>query len=136
MRPLPPRPTRSWIAVFVATTIAAVQPAIAAEDPREEAVQIARQGRLAEAIERLQAIAGRSSDIRVSFDLIAILGWAGRHREAMAIWQSLPAGTELPDYIRPELILGLLEIGELDKADSLAAQWLARAPGHVPALIA
>jgi biofilm PGA synthesis protein PgaA len=112
------------------------RPALATEDPREQAVQMARQGRLAEAVDRLSGLSRSSSDPRIRFDLIVILGWAGKHREAMDVWQSLGPNVVLPDYVRPELILGLLEIRELDKAEALAADWLSRSPNDVAALIA
>lgn len=104
-------------------------------DPREDAVQAARAGRHDEAIDALRNLSVQSDDIRIRYDLIAILGWAGRHREALSVWLDLK-GTPLPDYVKPELVLALLETGQIEAAEVFARDWLRSQPDSIAALVA
>lgn len=64
---------------------------------REAAVKLARDGRHDEAIERLQSLmATYPDDAPVVHDLITVLGWAGRDRDAWALRDDIDVATAPP----------------------------------------
>ena len=131
-------PARSvGLATLILVTVAVCLPTPGlASDDREQAVLLARQGQHQDAISRLQALGLASDDIRIRFDLIVVLGWAARHREAVQTWQALAPGTVIPPYVKQELIRSLTETGHLEQAARLAQAWVSLSPGDPAPLIA
>jgi biofilm PGA synthesis protein PgaA len=131
-------PLRTMVfAGLMLTTLTALLPSTShASDDREQAVLLARQGQQDEAIVRLQRLSQTSGDVRIRFDLIVVLGWARRHREAVDTWQTLAPNTPIPPYVKQELIRSLTETGHLDQAAQLAQAWVTMSPGDPAPLIA
>jgi biofilm PGA synthesis protein PgaA len=66
---------------------------------REQAVIAAREGRYDEAIAALRKLAS-AGDMSAALDLVVVLGWAGRHGEAIAAFEALPATAAAPAWLQ------------------------------------
>ena len=95
---------------------------------REEAVVLARNGKVAEAIAALEKIrAITPNDPNVTADLIVILTWAGRNREATVLFEK--AGLQdPPDYVLAPLIRAYRDQKQFPKAEHWARIALQRQP--------
>jgi len=128
---------RPGLAMVLVTALATGMPAQGqAIDEHAQAVQLARDGQYQEAVTRLQALALASDDLGVRFDLIVVLGWAGRHADAVTAWQTIPPERSIPPYVKQELIRSLTETGNDDQAAQLARAWVNMSPRDPAALIA
>jgi biofilm PGA synthesis protein PgaA len=79
---------------LMATTVAHGAPS-----DRERAVVAAREGRYDEAISALRQLAS-AGDANAAHDLVVVLGWAGRHADAIVAFESLPAHAAAPAWLQ------------------------------------
>jgi poly-beta-1,6 N-acetyl-D-glucosamine export porin PgaA len=70
----------------------------------DAAIIAARKGELDEALTVLARLENSSADPRVRHDLIVVFGWAGRHQQAVRVWERMGWKTDLPDYVRLGLV--------------------------------
>ena len=108
---------------------------------REEAVQIARQGRFAEAIEALRALASGTADPRVAYDLATVQQWAGQPQEALRTFAAiglLPsslAQSSVPDYVLFAVAQAHRDQKQFEAAEQTARALLARQQGSADATV-
>ena len=108
---------------------------------REEAVQIARQGRFAEAIEALRALAAGTADPRAAYDLATVQQWAGQPQEALRTFAAiglLPsslAQSSVPDYVLFAVAQAHRDLKQFEAAEQTARALLARQQGSADATV-
>lgn len=108
---------------------------------REEAVQIARQGRFAEAIEALRALAAGTADPRAAYDLATVQQWAGQPQEALRTFAAiglLPsslAQSSVPDYVLFAVAQAHRDQKQFEAAEQTARALLARQQGSADATV-
>jgi biofilm PGA synthesis protein PgaA len=116
-------------ALTLAHTLLAMPPAAHAQQAeRQEAVRLAREGRLEPAIAALQELRRRyPDDIPTAADLTTVLTWAGRNQEALAVFA--PIGPDLaPGYAIVAASRAARLVGDLPRADAYLARALERFP--------
>lgn len=90
---------------------------ILAESMRKDAAVLAGQGKNDEADKLLQeAYAKDSKNNAILFDRIVNLGWAGKHKDAIKLFESLPKGVEVPQYVRNEMARSYKDSSAYDKS--------------------
>jgi biofilm PGA synthesis protein PgaA len=94
-----PRPFRSVALCWAACAWVGVAAVHATPAERERAVATAREGRYDDALPTLRGLAA-AGDRAAAHDLVVVLGWAGRHADAVAAFEALPAGAESPAFVR------------------------------------
>ena len=128
--------TNSWWAdcpgtVALAVMLAALlwsAGAAAQNAERVEAVTWAREGELDRAITRLQALRLEyPGDMPIASDLAIILGWAGRDREMLQVFETI--GPEVAfDYTLFAAARSARAVGELDRAEAYLKRGAERFP--------
>lgn len=98
---------------------------------REQAVQLAREGKLDEALATFEAVLKANSDDLEAFeDYIVVLNWAGRDADAIARFSQLR--WELtPDYVLVAVARSHLNLGQYDEAMELFEFGRRRSPGYL-----
>ena len=101
---------------------------------REQAVQVARSGRLADAIQTLQALAAISDDVRIAYDLTVVLQWAGQSREALQVLSGVSGSsvdsTATPDYVLAAIAHAQRDLQQFAEAEKTTRVLLVRSPGN------
>jgi Flp pilus assembly protein TadD len=103
---------------------------------REQAVLMAREGRVDEGIAALDRLTAASDDLRVRYDLIVVLGWAGRHPDAVAWWDKIGSPLAMPDYVLQAIIGSLLRVADTARARTLSEHWQRQSPDQAQPLLA
>ncbi|GAB3470393.1 poly-beta-1,6 N-acetyl-D-glucosamine export porin PgaA [Polaromonas eurypsychrophila] len=104
-------------------------------------MQIARQGRFAEAIEALRALATGTADPRVAYDLATVQQWSGLPQEALHTFAAigLPAGSlaqsSVPDYVLFAVAQAQRDLKQFEAAEQTARALLARQQGSADATV-
>jgi hypothetical protein len=128
--------TKSWWAncpgtVALAVMLAALLWSAGAEAQnaeRVEAARWARDGELDRAIARLQALRlAYPGDIPIASDLAVILGWAGRDREMLEVFETIGPDAAF-DYALFAAARSARAVGELDRADAYIKRGAERFP--------
>lgn len=102
---------------------------------REQAVQVARGGRLADAIQALRALAVASDDVRIAYDLAVVLQWAGQSQEALRVLSGVSGSsvdsTATPDYVLASAAQAQRDLQQFAEAEKTTRILLARSPGNL-----
>jgi biofilm PGA synthesis protein PgaA len=102
--------------------------AAAQDAERSAAVKLAREGQLEPAIAALEDLHRRyPGDIATAADLVTVLTWAGRNREALAVFDAIGA-ERAPYYAIEAAARAARNLGELARADADLALGLVRFP--------
>ena len=95
---------------------------------RVEAVEWAREGELDRAITRLQALGlAYPGDVPIASDLTVILGWAGRDREMLEVFETIGPDAAF-DYTLFAAARSARAVGELDRAEAYLTRGAERFP--------
>ena len=95
---------------------------------RVEAVEWAREGHYARAIERLRELRVQyPGDVPIISDLAVILQWAGRDRESLEVFDAIGPDAA-PDYALFAAARSARGLGEFDRADRYLQRGIARFP--------
>jgi len=97
---------------------------------------MAREGRVDEGIAALGRLTADSDDLRVRYDLIVVLGWAGRHPDAVAWWDKIGSPPAMPDYVLQAVVGSLLRVGDTARARTLSEHWQRQSPDQAQPLLA
>jgi biofilm PGA synthesis protein PgaA len=115
------------LAVFLATVVAVAAVSRDSEDHRR-AVALARDGKLEPAIALLEDVRRRAPGYApAAHDAVVILGWAGRHADALRMFDSLPA--PVPTYVVGSAARSARDLREWDRALTLYRAAAARERG-------
>jgi biofilm PGA synthesis protein PgaA len=102
----------------------------AAQDAREAAVLLARQGHIGSSIKALRALLARDTrDPLVAMDLAVILQQAGRPAEAVVVFEGANAA-EAPSYALLAMTRAYRDLKRFDRAEALARGGERRFPGE------
>lgn len=107
---------------------AATPPAIS--EQRERAVAAARKGQFEPAITDLKKLDASTSDVRTTHDLIVVLTWADRHREALEIYERPGVAATAPDYVHAAAARAYRSRGASPRAERIARSALEKNPGN------
>jgi len=101
-----------------------------------KAVAVSRDGKFAEADALLSEAFEESGrkDLSIVFDRVVVFSWAGKHAEAVKLFEAIPPGTLIPDYVLPEIAKSCLLTGDKEKAASFCREALARNPQNEAAI--
>ena len=101
---------------------------------REDAIQIARGGRLVDAIQALRALAVTSDDVRITYDLTVVLQWAGQSQEALQVLSGFLGSsvglTAIPDYVLAAIAHAQRDLRQFAESEKTTRVLLARSPGN------
>ena len=130
------RPLRATALALALCSALATGPAAAqAIDAHGAAIELARGGEYAGALAALERLAAaRPDDLRIVFDQIVVLGWAGRDEEAL----SRAAGIDLsraPAYVLEGIGRSARNRGRFDLAHAVYRQALHADPDRTESLI-
>ncbi len=104
-----------------------------AKELHEKGVELARQGKGDEADRLLSEASLFDSDPKIAYDRIVSLCWAGKDKEAVALYEAMPKGSEPPAYALRELAKSYLLLGAPEKALPLSRKALSERPGDADA---
>lgn len=91
----------------------------------EAAVKAARKGDLKEAFRLFEeALKETNNAPEIMSDYIFVLTWANRYEEAIAAYESLPAGYTIPNYTRLAIARSFRAVGKYDQAVVLYQEYL------------
>jgi len=100
-----------------------------------KAVKLGREGKFAEADKILEeAFRKNSSDMSLLFDRIVILSWAGKYQEAVKLFDKIPEGTDIPEYVLTNTAKSFEMLGNFEKSEILSRKVLAKNPENENAL--
>jgi tetratricopeptide (TPR) repeat protein len=117
----------AFVAALMATLLSAVA-AHAQNAERVEAVKWARDGELDRAIARLQELrVAYPQDLPIATDLAVILGWAGRDREMLEVFETIGPDAAF-DYALFAAARSARAVGELDRAGAYLKRGAERFP--------
>jgi len=101
---------------------------------RREAVQLARDGFLDEAVNLMTLLYRRAEDDpNITADYITILSWAGRSQEAVIIYEKHRGEMATKDYVLPEIAKAYRLILSYEKAISIYSLYIDRYPLDIEA---
>lgn len=98
-------------------------------DQRERAVTAARNGQLDHAIAELQSLDARAPEAATTHDLIVVLTWAGRNRDALDLYERRAIAANAPDYVQAAVASAYRAQGAFDQAERIARSVLEKNPG-------
>jgi biofilm PGA synthesis protein PgaA len=117
----------AFVAALMATLLSAVA-AHAQNAERVEAVRWARDGELDRAIARLQELrVAYPQDLPIATDLVVILGWVGRDREMLEVFETIGPDAAF-DYALFAAARSARAVGELDRAGAYLKRGAERFP--------
>lgn len=121
-------PALTALAVFLAMAFAIAAVPRDSEDHRR-AVALARDGKLEPAIALLEEVRRRAPDYApAAHDSVVILGWAGRHADALRVFDALP--TPVPTYVVGSAARSARDLRDWDRALTLYRAAAARERGN------
>jgi len=100
-----------------------------AQDPREHAVQMARDGQYAESIKILRKQVTHSDQASLN-DLIVILTWDRQHAEALKFWHQIQNQNQVPAYVKFAVADAMVNQAKFNDAVSLLKQILKTDPDN------
>lgn len=130
------RPTPSKLVAALALAFAAHLPGALAATPYETAIADARSGRFDTAIPALEHLT-QANPRRLAYrlDLIAVLSWAERHADALAMSSALTLTPQTPPYVLAAIGKSALSQGDIARATEAYTALARRQPGNPDAAL-